>query len=213
MPLSLLLKQMLPGLLPLFIFIIADEIWGTVTGLYVAVAFGVIELIATRIKDRHWDGFIILDTAFLVLLGGISIILENAIFFKLKPALLELILCIILAAAALQPGKFLTMMASRYMKNTEIILNEKGIRAMRRMIILMTVIFTSHTALTVYAAFCMSAEAWGFISGGLFYIIFALILAVQFILLLLRRKAGRIPSPNSTGSETEEVLFPDNSAS
>ncbi|HPS58198.1 MAG TPA: septation protein IspZ [Spirochaetota bacterium] len=187
MPLTLFLKQMLPGLLPLFIFIIADEIWGTLIGLYVAVIFGVLELVVTRIKDRRWDGFIILDTAFLVLLGGISIMLDNAIFFKLKPALLEIILCIILAAAAMQPEKIFMLISSRYMKNTKMKLNDNGIKTMRRMILFMALIFAAHTVLTVYAALCMSQGAWAFISGGLFYIIFAVIMAGQFIMMYIRK--------------------------
>ena len=187
MPFTMLLKQMLPGLLPLFIFIITDEIWGTEIGLYLAVIFGVLELFATRIKDGHWDGFIILDTAFLVLLGGISILLENAVFFKLKPALLELILCIILSSAAIRPEKFFRLITSRYIKNTELALNENGRKAMRRMVLFMVLVFAAHTALTVYAALYMSREAWVFISGGLFYIIFAVIMSGQFIVMFIRK--------------------------
>lgn len=41
-----LLKKLLPGLIPLFVFIIADEIWGTEAGLYAAVAFGTAEMIS-----------------------------------------------------------------------------------------------------------------------------------------------------------------------
>lgn len=191
MPLMMLLKQLLPGLFPLFIFIFADEVWGTETGLYVAVAFGIIELLVTRIKDRRWDGFIVIDTVFLVVMGAVSILLENAIFFKLKPALLELILCIILLAATLYPEKFFIIMTSRYMKDRQIALNEKGISAMRRMMAFMAILFLSHTALTVYAAFCLSQGAWAFISGGLFYIIFGVILAGQFIVMFIRKRRTR----------------------
>ncbi len=188
MPINMMLKQMLPGLLPLFIFIAADEIWGTATGLFIALAFGMLELLLTRIRDRRWDGFIVIDTLFLVLLGGISILLENALFFKLKPALIEFLLCIILAGAAARPDKFFVLMTSRYMKDGAPALNEDGIRAMKRMMITMLIIFAAHTALTVYAAFRLSQGAWAFISGGLFYIIFALVVAVQFILMFIRKR-------------------------
>ena len=191
MPLAMMLKQLLPGLLPLFIFIVADEVWGTIVGLYVAVASGLIELVITRIKYKRLDGFIVLDTAFLILLGGVSILLENAIFFKLKPALVELILCIILAAAAMYPEKFFQLITSRYMKNPELALNGKGISAMRRMMLFLTFVFSVHTALTVYAAFRMSQTAWAFISGGLFYIIFAVIMAGQLIALFIRKNKFR----------------------
>ena len=35
--------QMIPGLLPLVIFILADEIWGTTIGLIVALVLGITE--------------------------------------------------------------------------------------------------------------------------------------------------------------------------
>ncbi len=194
MPLMMMLKQMLPGLLPLFVFIIADEIWGTRIGLYVAVIFGVTELILTRIKDGNYDRFIIFDTGFLVILGLISILLENDIFFKLKPALMELILCVILAVSAFSPANLVLAMSQRYMKNMEITLNEAGIKAMTRMLKIILLILSLHTILTVYSAFYMSNEAWLFISGGLFYIIFATMFAGQILYYKIR--SGKIKQPS-----------------
>jgi len=194
MPLMMMLKQMLPGLLPLFVFMIADEIWGTKTGLYVAVVFGVAELILTRIKDGKYDLFIIFDTAFLVILGLISIYLENDIFFKLKPALMELILCVILAVSVYSPANLILAMSQRYMKNVEITLNEAGMDAMRRMLKIILLILAFHTLLTIYSAFYMSNEAWLFISGGLFYMIFAAMFAGQII--YYKIKSWKIKHPS-----------------
>ena len=72
-----LLKKLLPGILPLLIFILADEIWGTRIGLYVALGFGVGELLFYWIRDKKLDRFILLDTSLLLILGAISIALEN----------------------------------------------------------------------------------------------------------------------------------------
>ena len=52
-----LLKRLLPGFIPLFVFIAADEIWGTRVGLIVAVLTGVAELLYTFIKERRFDIF------------------------------------------------------------------------------------------------------------------------------------------------------------
>lgn len=179
MPFKIMLKQMLPGLLPLFIFMAADEIWGTKTGLYIAVIFGLCELFLTRIKDGRYDRFIIFDTVFLVILGLISILLENDIFFKLKPALIEFILCIILAVSVFSPANIVLAMSQRYMKNTGIQLTDAGLKSMNRILKIILAVVMMHTALIVYSAFCMSNEAWLFISGGLFYIIFAVIFFAQ----------------------------------
>ena len=198
MPLMMMLKQMLPGLLPLFVFMIADEIWGTTTGLYIAVIFGVAELIATRIKDGKYDRFIIFDTAFLVILGLVSILLENDIFFKLKPALMELILCVILAVSAFSPANLVLAMSQRYMKNMEMTLTDAGINAMKRMLKIILLVVASHTALVVYSAFFMSKESWLFISGGLFYIIFAVMFAGQILYYKIRSCKTKQPFENSS---------------
>lgn len=205
MPLMTLLKQMLPGLLPLFVFIIADEIWGTRIGLYIAVAFGGAELIITRIKDGRYDRFIVFDTLFLVVMGLVSILLENDIFFKLKPALMELILCAIIAVSVFSPANLILSMSQRYMKNVEMTINDAGITAMKRMLKILLFILSLHTILTVYSAFYMSNEAWLFISGGLFYIIFAVLFAGQILYYKLRSWKTKQPFKNNSERLNEEL--------
>lgn len=199
MPLMMLLKQMLPGLLPLFVFMIADEIWGTKTGLYIAVIFGGAELIVTRIKNGKYDRFIIVDTLFLIVLGLVSILLENDIFFKLKPAIMGLILCFILAVSVFTPANLILAMSQRYIKNMEMALNDAGIKAMKRMLKILLLIISLHTILTVYSAFYMSNEAWLFISGGLFYIIFAAMFAGQILYYKIRSWKIKQPSEITPG--------------
>ena len=53
--------------------------------------------------------------------------------------------------------------------------------------------FPGHTVLIVYAAFAMSVQAWGFISGGLFYLLFAAYFLLEWIRIRRRqRKADGI---------------------
>ena len=61
-----LLKRMLPGLLPILIFIIADEIWGTTIGIYVAVGIGILQLLFIGIKERRLEKFVLIDTALII---------------------------------------------------------------------------------------------------------------------------------------------------
>lgn len=188
MSFTVLLKQMLPGLLPLFIFIAVDEIYGVETGLYAALVFGIAGLLFTWFRERRLDRFILFDTVFLVLLGGVSLLFETPIFFKLKPAVIELIICAILGAAAAKPELFLKAMTGRYIKNMELKVTEEGIDAMRKMMLILTVVLLMHTILTVYSAFFMSERVWGFISGVLFYIIFGVFFAGQMIAVKIRRR-------------------------
>lgn len=177
-----LLKKLLPGFIPLFIFIIADEIWGTKIGLIVAVVVGLLEMIWVGLKEKRFDKFILFDTILLVALGVVSIILDNDIFFKLKPGLIELILVAVLGISAFSPVNIIGLMGQRYLKGTTF--NDAQVEQMRKNLKYLFYIFTAHTALVFYATFFMSKEAWAFISGGLFYILFG----VYFLVELVRQK-------------------------
>jgi isopentenyldiphosphate isomerase/intracellular septation protein A len=165
-------KKLIPGLIPLLIFIIAEEIWGTRVGLYVALATGIGELGFYWIKDKKIDSFIILDTLLLLVLGGVSIALENDIFFKIKPALIELILLAIIGFSLWGPKNIIMAMSQRYMG--EMVLDEGQERMMRINMMVMFWITALHIILVLYSAEYMSKEAWAFISGGLYYILFGI---------------------------------------
>lgn len=174
-----LLLKMLPGFIPLLVFIIADEIWGTEIGLIVAVTVGVLEMAYTWLREKRIDRFILFDTGLIVLLGGVSIALHDDLFFKLKPGLVELILCLILAVSVWSPLNIVGGMTQRYMKGIE--MNEAQVTQMQRSLKAMFFIFLFHTILVFYSAWFMSKEAWAFISGGLFYIIFAVYFAFEWL--------------------------------
>ncbi len=176
------LKKLLPGLIPLLVFIVVDEVWGTEAGLYVALASGIGELLFYYIRDKKIDRFVLLDTGLLLILGVVSIALENDIFFKIKPALIELILLAVIAFSLYGPRNLIMSMSQRYLGEMQ--LNKDQEKAMRINMIAMLWITAIHIALVLYSAEYMSKEAWAFISGGLFYIFFA----VYFISLWLINK-------------------------
>jgi isopentenyldiphosphate isomerase/intracellular septation protein A len=165
-----LLKTLAPGFLPLIIFIVADSLWGSRIGLAVAVLSGIIELAVAYAREKMLDRFVLLDTGLIVLLGSVSLLMKNDIFFRLKPALVELIFCAILAISLYSPVNIMLLMSRRYLKN--IVLTQEQLEPMLRGMKIMFFIFLGHTVLIVYAAFALPLRAWGFISGGLFYILF-----------------------------------------
>jgi len=173
-----LIKKLLPGLLPLFVFIVADEVWGTEVGLIVAVAFGIIQLGYTWIREKRFDKFVLFDVGLIVILGIVSILLENDIFFKLKPALIGFMLVALLGISAFSPNNIMLLMSKRYMQGIEI--NDEQVKQFNRSLRIMFFLFLAHTLLVVYSAFYMSKEAWAFISGGLFYILFGVYFVYEF---------------------------------
>ncbi|MEA3497036.1 MAG: septation protein IspZ [Bacteroidota bacterium] len=174
-----LLKKILPGILPLFVFIIADELWDTRIAVVLAVIFGILEFFYTLIKQKRIDKFILSDTVLLALFGVVSILLDNDVFFKLKPAFIELILCTILGISVFSSKNLMLSMSKRYMKDVK--MNDFQLKQMNRSIRILFYIFIVHTLLIVYSVYFMSNEAWAFISGALFYIIFVAYFLYEFI--------------------------------
>lgn len=194
-----LLKKLLPGFIPLFVFIAIDEIWGTRAGLVAALAIGLGELIWIWLKEKRFDRFVLFDTGLLVVLGSVSLLLDNDIFFKLKPGLVELILCAILAVSAFSRINIVGLMTQRYMKDME--LNDQQLSQFRKTMQFMFFVFLAHTLLVFYAAFYWSDKAWAFVSGGLFYILFGVVFLVE----LVRQKYFRKQTP-AIFPEDEEWL-------
>ena len=173
-----LFKQLLPGFIPLFAFILIDEVWGTQAGLIAALVIGAGELVWVWVKEKRFERFVLFDTLLLLVLGGISLILHNEIFFKLKPGLVQLILCAILAFSAYSKVNIVGLMSQRYLKNLKV--DDVQMAQMRSSLSLLFWVFLAHTALVFYATFYLSDAAWAFISGGLFYILFGVVFLVTF---------------------------------
>jgi len=182
-----LFKKLLPGLLPIFVFILVDEFWSTEAGLVVAVVFGVGQLGYVFIREKRFERFVFYDTMLLVALGGISIALNDEIFFKLKPALINLIFCAILGFSAFSSKNLLMIYSQRYLGDMKMPAGAE--KAMQQTMKILFWMMLGYTLLIVYSAFYMSKEAWAFISGGLLYVLFGLFFAWQFLSAKLKQKA------------------------
>jgi len=199
-----LLKKLLPGLFPLIVFILVDEFYSTAAGLIVAVCFGIAQLLFTYIKDKAFDKFTLFDTLLIVALGSVSYILDNAIFFKLKPAMVGIVLCVMLGLSAFTKMNIIALTSQRYFDGIN--LNQDHLKQFKGSIKTLFFIFLFHTLLVVYSAFFMSKEAWSFISTVLFYLLFGIYFAYELIKNKIRnlkyRKEEWLPLVDEEGKIT-----------
>ncbi|MDP3179137.1 MAG: NUDIX domain-containing protein [Spirochaetaceae bacterium] len=184
---ALLLKSLVPGLLPLIVFVAADAVFGETIGLAIGLAVGLGEFLWSLIKDKRPDPFVAADTLLLALAGGLSLALRNEIFFKLKPAIVELLLAAAMGVLLVLPPAYLKGYLGRQLRGIE--LPESSLPAMKKSLGWLLGVLFIHVALTVYAALALSSAAWGFVSGGLLYILFGTVALVQFV--SARRVGGR----------------------
>jgi len=177
-----LLKTMLPGLIPLLIFVIADSIWGTMVALCIAMVTAFVELAIVYLKERRFDRFVGLDLVLILIFSVLSLTTENDFCFKFKPALMELALAGIIAFSVFGPKNLISAMSQRYLKNIEI--NVRAEQEMNRNLKYLFYLTSGHIILVVYAAMYLSNEAWVFISSVLYYILIGFL----FVGILVKKK-------------------------
>ncbi|OGS35990.1 MAG: hypothetical protein A2293_06195 [Elusimicrobia bacterium RIFOXYB2_FULL_49_7] len=192
-----LIRSLLIGFLPVVAFIAADHYFsnrfdeqkGMQYALLFAMAIGVAQLIFIRVREKRLDKMTLFDTLLVLVMGSISFLSGNDLFFKLKPALIELIMVILLFIIAFFSPRLLLLMTGRFTQGME--MTELHLKLMQRNAAGMFFIFLFHTLLTIYAAFKLSRDAWAFISGGLFYILAGIYFLSIFIMARIRRSRIR----------------------
>lgn len=195
---TLLLKSLLPGLLPLALFVAADAVFGELVGLAVGIGTGLVEFAYGLIKHKRADPFVAADTLLLTVAGGLSILLRDEIFFKLKPAIIEFVLAAAMGAMLVLPPAYLKGYVGRQLRGVSI--PDEAMLSMKRSLAFLLAVLAAHIALTVYASFAMSTAAWGFVSGGLLYILFGVVALSQFVAARLRARRA------AAGGRGEEML-------
>ena len=192
-----ILLKLLPGLLPLIVYILIDSILPPKTAIAVAIAFGILQFLIIGIIKKRWDNFIILDTALLALLGVISIIFDNEIFFLWKPALIEALMVILLAVVYFTNINILFKWMGHYMDIPQV--NEEQTNAFRKSLLNILILFILHIVLIIFSIYHLSYEWWAFISGVLLYIIMGVWLIAQLAINKLnttKRKKELVPVLN-----------------
>ena len=168
------------------LFVGADALFGETIGLVVGISVGLLEFAFVLIKDKKADPFVAADTILLAVAGGLSLVLRDEIFFRIKPAIIEFVLAVAMGVMLALPPAYLKGYVGKQLRGVSI--PDGAMPAMKKGLALLLAALAAHIALTLYAAFALSTAAWGFISGGLLYILFGAVALVQFISARLRSR-------------------------
>ncbi len=174
-----MIKKLIPGLVPLLVFILADEIWGMKIGLAVAVSIGILEMLVTWIREKKLDRFVLLDTLLLLILSSLSYLFENEIFFKVKPAMIDLVLLALLSLSLFTKIDPLGSMSQRYLSGIKLDHNQKSLFRKNLWVLFWMVLF--HTLMVLWEAFYLSKEIWAFISSFLLFIMMGAFMGFELI--------------------------------
>ncbi len=176
-------------MVPLLVYILADEFWGMKVGLAVAVSVGIIEIVITYLRERKLDRFVLLDILLLFALSALSFLFENDIFFKVKPAIIDLLLVALISLSLFTKIDPLGTMSQRYLKGVQLDENQKQL--FRKNLFVMFWMVLIHSVLVLWAAFFLSKEIWAFISSFLLFIMMGAWFGFTIIRNKLNNKKGK----------------------
>lgn len=158
---------LLGGVLPVVVFTILEEKYGTLWGLVGGMILGVGEIANEWRTQRKVDTITWIGNGLLIGMGLISLFTSEGLWFKLQPAILELFMAGLLIGSVLIKKPFLAMMAEK--QNMFAQVPEQFHQVFRKRFSGMTfrigVFFLLHAALATWAAVYWSTRAWAILKG------------------------------------------------
>ncbi len=195
---------LLGGLLPIIAFTVIEEKFGVVAGLIAGMFFGVGEIFYEKFSLGKVDPVTWGGNGLLLVLGGVSLVTQEGVWFKLQPSLLEA------AFAGLLWGSLWTgrkdrgsLFRSMTRKQGQWEMFPEVIRpvmseAFRGLTFRSGVFLVLHAVLAAWAALHWSTRAWAILKGVGFTVTFMVYLVVETLLLRYRitKSKAKFQPPN-----------------
>jgi intracellular septation protein len=179
--------QFLLLLAPVFLFAFIEEYYGVVWGTIAALIASVAEIIYEKIKFKKISGLTLGMNALIVVLGLVSIFLQDGIWFKLQLALFEIIFAVLLMGSTVLKKPLLVALA----KKQNQALAPDAIQLLNGINFRLGIFFVLQAGLATWAAYTWSSIAWAFLkTAGLILMMLAYMLG-EFLFILIKRKLAK----------------------
>ncbi|WP_374074219.1 inner membrane-spanning protein YciB [Bdellovibrio bacteriovorus] len=177
------------GLLPVIAFTLIEEYYGTMAGLIAGMVFGVGEISWELYKYKKVQKITWFGNGLLFVLGGISLISSEGLWFKLQPALMEGVFALVLWGSVILGKPLFSYLAEQQGHQFPDIIKTR----MKGITVRSGFFFAIHTGLAIWAALAWSTTAWALLKGIGLTVSFILYLVIEGFLLrraVLKQKAG-----------------------
>ena len=155
------LSLLFAGLLPVIAFTVIEEKYGIMAGLIAGMVFGVGEIIYELIRYRKVSTMTWVGNALLLVLGGVSLISSDGIWFKLQPALIEAGMFVFLFGTWIMKKPFLVLIIEKQNPTAPDFIKER----LSGMTFRLSLFMLAHAVIATWAAFKWSTEAWAILKG------------------------------------------------
>jgi len=163
------------GLIPVIAFTVIEEKYGVIHGLIAGMIFGFGEIVYELIRHRKVATMTWIGNGLLLVLGGISLISSEGLWFKLQPAIVEGLFAFALWASCIVKKPLLVFMAEKQGQQLPKHVKEKLFGVTFRT----GFFFAIHTGLAIWAALDWSTTNWALLKGIGLTVSFVVYLAAE----------------------------------
>jgi intracellular septation protein A len=185
-PLHLLLLQLLPIIAFLIVdSLVRDPLWAIVAALVCVALLSALSFW----QNRRFDRFILIDALLIGTLGAATLISQNELFFRLKPAVIEAAMVPFLLFLAL--GKEATLLGYLSRFGGEGTPAPEALKLLRKLFTVFAALMLVHAVVVVFFALYGSRAAWAWVSGPGFYLLLVPVFGWIVVLRIRRARAAR----------------------
>lgn len=190
----MLQSLVLGGILPIIAFTVIEETYGTVWGLVAGMVFGLGEILYEwralgRVDPMTWGG-----NGLILFLGGLSLVTQEGIWFKLQPSLIEAAMALALWISVLMGKPLLVSLLKKQLtaQGNSLEIAPVLAAALGGMTVRVGIFFALHSALAVWAALHWSTSAWAALKGIGFTLSMVVYMVAESFLLRYRIAQSKI---------------------
>lgn len=173
------------GLLPVIAFTVIEEKYGTMSGLIAGLVFGFGEIVYELYKYKKVATITWVGNGLLFVMGAVSLVTQDGLWFKLQPAIFEFGFFIFLCGSSILKKPFLKLMIEKQNPEAPQFLKE----AMTGLTFRLGLFFLVHAILATYAALYWSTEAWAILKGIGLTVTMIVYMIFEVIVIRLRLKS------------------------
>lgn len=149
------------GLIPVIAFTVIEEKYGVIAGLIAGMVFGFGEIIYELIRHKKVATMTWIGNGLLLVLGGISLISSEGLWFKLQPAIMEGLFALAMWGSCLVKKPLLVFLAEKQGQQLPEPIKKKLFGVTWRT----GFFFAIHTGLAIWAALDWSTTNWALLKG------------------------------------------------
>lgn len=172
-------KQMLSlffgGLLPIIAFTVIEDNYGIFYGLIAGLFFGVAEIIYELVRYKKVSQMTLISNGLILIMGSVSLFLNDGIWFKLQPAIFEFGFFIFLFTTWILKKPFLKSIIEKQNPEVPEIFKIK----LNGITFRLSLFFLIQSIIATYAALYWSTEAWALLKGVGLFISMAIYMAIE----------------------------------